>query len=565
MGNCLTLSPSQTRDISKKSKVLPIENIFKLPSPIPSWPQGEGFAKGTIDLGDIEVSQISTFNKVWSTHEGGPDNLGATFFEPSPIPEGFHILGYYSQPNNKPLFGWALVAKDNTNGSALTQPTDYALVWSSESLKIKQDGNGYLWLPTAPDGYKAAGFVVTDSPEKPPLHKVRCIRSDLTEPCEVESWLWGQGQAPSTNADGFDVYSLRPTNRGAQALGVRVGTFVARTGGTSAPIPLTLACLKNVNPNKDSSMPNLTQLEAIFLAYSPLVYLHPDEKYLPSSVNWYFANGALLYKNGDESQPIGIEPNGSNLPQGGANDGSFWLDLPVDKNAKERVKKGDLSSAQVYLHAKPMLGSTFTDLAMWIFYPFNGPARAKVEFLNISLGKIGEHIGDWEHLTLRVSNFTGELWILYFSEHSKGKWVEASELEFSGDGSDKPVAYASLNGHAFYEKPGLVLQGSGGIGIRNDTAKSKLVMNTAKGFAVVAGEYLGSAITEPPWVNYLRKWGPKIDYDTAEEVKKIEKVLPGKLKSAFEKFVNGLPDEIFGEDGPTGPKVKASWSGDEAI
>ena len=514
-------------------------------------------------MGELEVCQISTFNKVWSTHEGGPDNLGASFFEPSPKPEGFHILGFYSQPNNKPLFGWALAAKDNTNGSALTQPIDYTLVWSSESLKIKQDGNGYLWLPTPPDGYKAVGFVVTNSPGKPPLDVVRCVRSDLTEACEAESWLWGTDEAPSTEADGFDIYSLRPTNRGTQALGVRVGTFVPRTGGTNTPLLSSLACMKNVSSNKYSSMPNLTQIEALFRTYSPLVYLHPDEKYLPSSVNWYFKNGALLYKKGEESEPVRIEANGSNLPQGGSNDGSFWLDLPVDENDKERVKRGDLSSAQVYLHAKPMLGSTFTDLAMWIFYPFNGPATAKVEFLNIPLGKIGEHIGDWEHLTLRVSNFTGELWMVYFSEHSKGKWVESSELEF-GSGN-KPVAYASRNGHALYAHPGLVLQGSGGIGIRNDTAKSKIVLDTATAFSVVAGEYLGSAITEPPWLNYLRKWGPKIDYDTAEEFRLVEKILPGKLKSAFKKFVNGLPSEIFGEDGPTGPKVKVNWSGDEAI
>ncbi|KAM6553830.1 hypothetical protein CsatB_014592 [Cannabis sativa] len=558
MGNYLTLSSCPIRDLSKRRKALPIETIFKLPSSTPSWPQGEGFAKGTIDLGEIEVCQISTFNKVWSTHEGGPDNLGATFFEPSLIPDGFHMLGSYSQPNNKPLFGWTLAAKDISNGSSpLTEPIDYTLVWSSDSLKIKQDGTGYLWLPTPPDGYKAAGLVVTASKDKPPIDKVWCVRSDLTEACENEAWLWG--------SNGFDVHTLRPTSRGTQALGVRVGTFVAGPGSNGTLVSSSLACLKNVNTNKNSSMPNSTQVDALCGAYSPLLYFHPNEKYLPSSVNWYFANGALLYKKGEESKPVGIEPNGANLPQGGSNDGLFWMDLPVDQNAKERVKKGDLSSAQVYLHAKPMLGSTFTDLAIWVFYPFNGPATAKVGPLKIPLGKIGEHIGDWEHLTLRVSNFSGELWMLYFSEHSKGEWVEASELEFVGGGGNKPVAYASLNGHALYPKPGTVLQGGGNIGIRNDTAKSKIVMDTGKGFSLVAGDYLGSAITEPPWLNFLRKWGPKIDYDTSEEFRKIEKILPGKLKSAFEKFVNGLPNEVFGEDGPTGPKVKANWSEDEAI
>ncbi|KAM6580833.1 hypothetical protein CsatA_004607 [Cannabis sativa] len=546
--------------MGNSSSTLPIKTVFKLSSPLPSWPPGEGFAKGTIDLGELEVCQITSFNKVWSATKGGPDNLGATFYEPSPIPEGFHLLGFYSQPNNKPLFGWALAVKDsNGSSSALAQPIDYTLIWSSASRKVKGDGNGYLWLPTPPEGYKAAGMVVTNTPQKPPLDKVRCVRSDLTEPCEEETWIWAQKKAPTIDeADGFDIYSLRPTNRGIELPGVRVGTFTVRNGGPGSTITSSLACLKNVNPNKNSYMPNLEQVKALFRAYAPLIYFHPDEKFLPSSVNWYFDNGALLYQKGEDqsSKPVGIkvEQDGSNLPQGGANDGSFWLDLPVDNDAKEKVKKGDLSSAQVYLHAKPILGSTFTDIGIWLFFPFNGPARAKVGPLDIPLGKIGEHIGDWEHLTLRVSNFNGELWLLYLSQHSKGQWVEASELEF-GSGN-KPVAYASLNGHALYRKPGTVMQGGGEVGIRNDTAKSKFVMDTEKGFSIVAGQYLGSAIVEPPWLNYLRKWGPRIVYDSADEVEKIQNALPGNVK---------LPSEIFGEDGPTGPKLKRSWSGDEVI
>ena len=37
-----------------------------------------------------------------------------------------------------------IVAKDDSGG-ALKEPLDYTLVWSSESLKIKQDGNGYCY------------------------------------------------------------------------------------------------------------------------------------------------------------------------------------------------------------------------------------------------------------------------------------------------------------------------------------------------------------------------------------------------------------------------------------
>jgi hypothetical protein len=516
---------------------------------------GEGFGNGIINLGSgLQVCQVVSLNKIWATNEGGPDNLGATFFEPSQMPQGFSMLGCYSQPNNRMLHGWVLAGKDET-GEALTKPVDYTLVWSSESLQIKQEGVGYIWLPTPLDGYKALGCVVTTSPEKPSLEKVRCVRSDLTDDCQIDKWIWGQGKESDPN--GFNVFSLRPSNRGTQAMGVSVGTFVAQNT-TSASI--SLACLKNIESNL-SCMPTLDQVQAIFQAYSPRIYFHPDEEYLPSSARWYFTNGALLYKKDEESKPVPIESTGSNLPQGGSNDGSYWLDLPVEEAARERVKRGDLQDCQVYLHIKPMLGATFTDIVAWLFYPFNGPGRAKVDLITVPLGKTGQHVGDWEHVTLRISNFNGQLCGIYLSAHSGGTWYDASELEFQ-DGN-KAVIYSSLNGHAMYAKPGLVLQGSGNIGIRNDTAKSNKFIDTGARFSVVSAEYMGSSIVEPPWLNYLRKWGPNITYDLAEEAETVEKLLPGKLKSAFDKFVKSLPKEIFGEEGPTGPKLKRNWTGDE--
>ncbi|XP_058207069.1 hypothetical protein At1g04090-like [Rhododendron vialii] len=564
MGSDLYSINNSPKTISKKNKKkpLPIATMFKLPSPLPIWPPGEGFASGTIDLGGLEVCQISSFTKIWATHEGGPDNLGATFFNPSPLPEGFFLLGSYAQPNNTPLFGCILAGKDvltgndPSSGTVLKPPTDYTLVFSSESLKIKQDGIGYIWQPTPPDGYKAIGHLVTSSPQKPSPDEIRCVRLDFTDISEIDTWIWGLDT--KTVPNGLNVYGLRPTTRGVQALGVLSGTFTAQNGKSDST---SLACLKNSKADFSSSMPNLSQIQALFQAYSPWIYFHPNEQYLPSSVSWFFKNGALLYAKGDESKPVRIEPTGSNLPQGGSNDGAYWLDLPTDKVAKERVKRGDLQDAGVYLHVKPMLGASFTDIVIWIFYPFNGPARAKVKIVNISFDKIGEHVGDWEHVTLRVSNFDGGLKSVYFSEHSRGAWVSASELEFQG--GNKPVTYASLHGHAFYPKAGLVLQGSDGIGIRNDTAKGKTVMDTGARSVVVAAEHLGSEIVELPWLDYEREWGPKIEYNLEDELKKVEKLLPGNLKKELEKVIRGLPKEALGEEGPTGPKVKDSWSGDE--
>ncbi|KAI7741484.1 hypothetical protein M8C21_000180 [Ambrosia artemisiifolia] len=525
--------------VSQRRELVGIETTFKLPSPLPNWPPGGGFASGTIDLGGLLVSQVTTFNKIWSANEGGPGNAGATFYDVVSIPEGFSVLGCYSQPNNVPLFGHIIVGKDVTNNPlnpTLKSPIDYTLVWSSVSLNIKKDGDGYIWYPDPPDGYKAVGYVVTSSSEKPALNRVRCVRSDLTDPMESDEWVWGPSK--SLNANGFNVYTSRPTNRGVGAMGASIGGFVVLNG--KGGNTLSLSCLKNLK-----------------------VYFHPSEPYLPSSVDWFFENAALLYHKGDESNPSPIDHNGSNLPQGGSNDDTYWLDLPKDGSSKQRVKKGDLQDANAYFHVKPMYGGLFSDIAIWLFYPFNGASRAKVEFINISLGKIGEHVGDWEHVTLRISNFNGELNRVFFAQHSWGTWVSASSLEYAN--GNKPLVYSALNSHASYPKPGLVLVGTSGvnIGLRDDTAKGGQMMDTGVRPVVVSAEYLGSVVVEPPWLNYKRKWGPKTEYDLDKEINKVEKVMIGKLKNVFDKFVKSIPREVLGEEGPTGPKVKNSWAGDE--
>ncbi|WOG89993.1 hypothetical protein DCAR_0209234 [Daucus carota subsp. sativus] len=550
--NCRLQASSPFTTLKKDNSTLPINTIFKLPVPVPKWPPGTNFASGEIDLGALHVSQITSFNKVWATYEGGPDNLGATFYEPTSIPEEFFMLGCYGQPNNQTLYGWVLVAKDASlpaDPPGLTLPIDYTLVWSSESQKIKQDDVGYIWLPVPPDGYTSVGHIVTTSPQKPPIDKVRVVRSVLTESVETDTWIWGAN-------DGFNIYSLRPMERGIKALGISVGTFIAKKDGEE----MSLSCLKNLNLSYPS-MPNLDQVQALIQAYAPVVYFHPDEKYFPSSVSWFFQNGALLYTKGQESNPVLIAQDGSNLPQNGSNDGNYWIDLPTDKNASDSLKKGNLQSAESYIHIKPALGGTFTDIAVWIFYPFN--------VFTISLNEVGEHVSDWEHVTLRVNNFNGELQSVYYSAHSKGIWVSAPELEF--ESNNKPIVYASLYGHASYPHAGTFIHNVPQpekiiIGARNDTSKSNFKMDTAAQVSLVGADYLGGlGIVEQPWLNYAREWGPKKELDLDKLLKGVDKFLPGKLKDAFERFVRSLPPESLGEEGPTGPKWKDNWSGDEKV
>ncbi|XP_030962371.1 uncharacterized protein LOC115983748 [Quercus lobata] len=67
----------------KANPPLPVEIVFQLPAPLPIWPSGTGFATRFLSLGDLIVSEATNFEVIWRTRSGGPDNLGATFFEPS--------------------------------------------------------------------------------------------------------------------------------------------------------------------------------------------------------------------------------------------------------------------------------------------------------------------------------------------------------------------------------------------------------------------------------------------------------------------------------------------------
>lgn len=498
-----------------------------------------------MDFGGLQVRQVTTFTKVFAVTSGA----GATFFEPAPLPDGFSMLGGYAQPNDRALYGFVLVARDSAGG-ALEPPIDYTLV-------LNETGSGgFIWEPTPPEGYKAVGHIATSSPSKPALGKVRCVREDLTDACETHDPIWADDSA------GVLVYGVRPTNRTTNSHGVATGTFAVVKSGSSAT---ALGCLKNNNFDGavSSSMPNMNQIQAIVDAYAPVVYLHPKEQYLPSSVKWFFSNGALLVTKGNESNPVRVDPDGSNLPQGGTNDGAYWLDLPADGGAREVVKKGNLSSAEAYIHVKPMIGATVTDVAAWVFYPFNGAVRAKVGIIKeLSLGKTGEHVGDWEHVTLRISNFDGSLRAAFYSQHSSGQWLTPPQLEFADvAGRNKLAAYSSHNGHAFYPKAGTVLQGSGDIGIRNDAARGGAVMDTGARWSVVAADYLG--VTSPPWLNFSREWGPKLDTDVGAEIRKAGKLLSAALRIKLEDVVNRLPAEVLEEEGPTGPKMKRNWDGDE--
>lgn len=274
------------------------------------------------------------------------------------------------------------------SSAALAMPVDYTIVWNSDDGMGIHDQPGYFWLPKPPLGYKALGFVVTNQPGKPDLDEVRCVREDLIDDCETCGLLLDM--VSKFRKIPFKVFETRPCDRGMLGKGVSVGTFFCSSLWTTIS-EMPVVCLKNKDSKWKYGMPNLDQIHMLIHHYGPTILFHPREVYFPSSVSWFFKNGALLFKAGQQRNGEAINADGSNLPGGGTNDGEFWIDFPEDDDLRKIFKHGNLESAEVYVHVKPALGGTFTDIAMWVFSPFNGPATLKIGPTNIAMRKTGEH------------------------------------------------------------------------------------------------------------------------------------------------------------------------------
>ncbi|KAG0472414.1 hypothetical protein HPP92_016960 [Vanilla planifolia] len=204
---------------------------------VPSWPLGGGFAKGSIDLGGLEVRRVSSFAKVWSAGGGQPSCC-------RPHSRRLLPLGSVALATADTTFARALVVRSvsDEGGDVLAAPTDFT---SSGRPPMEAATSG---SPVAPSGYHAVGYVVTPSADKPSLESLRCVREDLTEQCEEsKSELWS-----TTVPRPITVRSLVPSVRGPRAAGLPPGTFVVRTSSSGGPS--VVRCLKNKGANLAAAM-----------------------------------------------------------------------------------------------------------------------------------------------------------------------------------------------------------------------------------------------------------------------------------------------------------------------
>lgn len=230
------------------------------------------------------------------------------------------------------------------------------------------------------------------------------------------------GTTTAGGSTGGESTASATTSSGPASEGATSATGDPTTGGTTdATTGGTSGASTGEPPEPDP------RLEAL-VTYAPRVWFPADEEYFPSAVEFVYPHTTRFV--------------------GG--DGNYWirtttaLDSPSDELP---FFVGDLDGAPVYAFYAEK-GADVVDLVYFFFYPYN---RGKEVVDTIW----GNHVGDWEHITVRLMRGPGEVLTplqVYLSAHSFGGAYDWAEVERTGD--THPVVYSAWGSHGLWKDPG---------------------------------------------------------------------------------------------------------------
>jgi len=274
-------------------------------------------------------------------------------------------------------------------------------------------------------------------------------------------------------------------------------------------------------------------------------------------------------------------PTATNLPQTGK-DGQYYLKL------NDEGKKGVFSTAKAYVRALWHAGMPHTDLQFWFFNAYNGPGTLHIDGLmmdsitsngDIDVHPLGEHVGDWEMCMVRVNNTTLNIDAIWLSQHAKGQFFTADQIDRAFDfQGTQPIIFSARNGHGNFARAGAnptEFRKIGGIPagfdffVRNDCAPGGSKLDCAKTYDLVSADFVG--IKEPAWLTYPFRWGPEgtSTHITPTAIQEIVEAAAGDELNKFLPFAGGvvlagelLPHFIKSDiNGPTSPSKHGTWMG----
>jgi hypothetical protein len=213
------------------------------------------------------------------------------------------------------------------------------------------------------------------------------------------------------------------------------------------------------------------ELEALAIKHAPLIYFHPDEAYLPTSLGEQLPY-LSLYKKGELSTPIMKDLNLTIFED--------WVNkTPATKDYSLRIrpefqkiaKKGNLKKAECYAypHQVERDGHSYIEIPYLIYYGYNGIPRSRNPLWDafFQWQQFGIHEGDWEHINVILDQETKNITGIFYAAHGQGEaryyTQEGTSLEVDPSLDDgyklrdgRPVVFSALETHASYNRTGFL-------------------------------------------------------------------------------------------------------------
>lgn len=280
--------------------------------------------------------------------------------------------------------------------------------------------------------------------------------------------------------------------------------------------------------------------------YAPLVFLHPNERFLPMPADCFIANSSLEFAEGEGEQAekaklgtltaesllqAGYEHGGftprdrtrpfaNRRPVGLEGRRGYYLDL-ADRfrtgaaGGEETVFFGGVP---VYYEYEPGRHITY-----WFFYGFSAPGAKLARHLKQGGVRSAGHEGDWEGISIKLDSKDSAVAARFFAHGEKVAgvpWGQVRKLE------NHPIVFSALGSHASYP-----------------TRAGQANLDVTQGGPIWATWLLIADARVQPWYGYGGAWG------VARRVPRTVRIIAGR----FGKKVG--PGEFTG---PIGPPFKAS-------
>ncbi|MFP2925678.1 Vps62-related protein [Pyxidicoccus sp. 3LG] len=427
------------------------------------------------------VQAATQFLWVYDDHETGSNNDVAIWRANLAAYPGYYSLGDVGMPfHGVPPRMTFVVAGE---GDTLARPVDYNWLWSDWGSGGAHDVS--FWDPVPPAGYACLGTVTAQGYNKPSTDLIRCLKREYVLPGNF-GWLWNDSGSGADHDLG--LWQTEPRDH----RGLALSTFKGQ-GNHNGP-DLGRAWVLNKSATANSELQGLPVDGQMALQFAPRIWLHPGESYFPSSVEFFLPNLHVEGNNLVTNQPLGCDS--CTDPQFLDGQRPDQSPVPMYVEIVHRTQGGQPTN--------------ITDLIYWTFYPYNNGKRVCIGWYSPwgcagGYSTFGNHVGDWEHLTVRF--IEGRPYAVYLSQHSSGQTFlfGAKELAVLGW---HPEAYAALGSHGLYPDAARHIYENlpNGDFLADDTGRG-LAWDGWAQLVLFPWQPMGSYTGSLDWLNITSDWG----------------------------------------------------------